>query len=155
MTTAENANALLDAACKDVDSLISRTDNKASLLFALNIGVLAGIAGLADKNWPLPAQLVGGGGVFALAASTLMLLNVVQPDLGGRSRNVHEGFVLWADLEGDALRAAVTQDTRVERVGALSRIAKRKFQYLRRAIHLIRIAFMLLLAAAAWMFVAG
>nr|BAK19841.1 putative plasmid transfer protein SpdB3 [Streptomyces rochei] len=138
----------LDDACHDVEAKISRTDNKASLLLAFDGAVLAGLAGVADKKLPLPAQVAGGAAVLALAAAAVLLLLVVRPNLGGRGRVVREGFPRWAQLSEDALLNAMREDTRVTRVRALSIIAVAKFQRLARAVDLILAALALLLIAA-------
>lgn len=138
----------LDDACQDVESKISRTDNKASLLLAFDGAVLAGLAGVADKDLPLPAQIVGGAAVLALAAAAVLLLLVVRPNLGGRGRVIREGFPRWAQLSEDALVQAMRQDTRLTRVRSLSILAVTKFRLLARAVDVILAALALLLAAA-------
>jgi hypothetical protein len=138
----------LDDACHDVEAMISRTDNKASLLLAFTGAILAGLASVADKNLPLPAQLAGGAAVLALAAAAVLLLLVVRPNLGGRGRVVREGFPSWAQLSEDDLLHAMRQDTRLTRVRSLSALAVAKFRHLARAVDLILAALALLLAAA-------
>ena len=137
----------LDDACHDVEAKISRTDNKASLLLAFNGAVLAGLASAADKDLPRPAQLVGGCAVLALAASAVLLLLAVRPNLG-KSREVREGFPRWAELSEEDLLIAMGQDTRVIRVRVLSLIALAKFERLARAVDIILAALALLLVAA-------
>ncbi|MFD7667775.1 Pycsar system effector family protein [Streptomyces sp. NPDC059788] len=139
----------LDSACASVPAEIARTDSKASLLLAFDGVALAGLAGLADKKLPLPAQIVGGAAALLLIAAAVLLLLVVRPDLGGRRRTVHEGFPLWAQLDEEALLAAMSRDTRLPRTQALSQIAVRKYRRLTRAIDTILAALGLLLIAAA------
>ncbi|MFC9131856.1 Pycsar system effector family protein [Streptomyces sp. NPDC057099] len=143
-TTSKN----LDDACQDVEAKIGRTDNKASLLLAFNGAVLAGLAGIADKDLPAAAQLVGGAAVLSFGASAVLLLLVVRPNLGGRGRVVREGFPCWAQLSEEGLIHAMRQDTRAIRVQALSLIAVAKFERLARAVDLILAALALLLVAA-------
>lgn len=138
----------LDAACHDVEAQISRTDSKASLLLAFDGAVLAGLASLADKKLPLPAQLAGGAAVFALAAAAVMLLLVVRPNLGGKGRSVREGFPRWAQLSDEALLTAMCEDTRITRVKVQSLIAVAKFERLARAVDTILAALALLALAA-------
>ncbi|MFE2529308.1 hypothetical protein ACFXEL_34350 [Streptomyces sp. NPDC059382] len=69
----------LDDACTAVTGEIARIDGKASLLLAFTGAVLAGLAGLAGKKLPLPAQLAGGAAGLALAAAAVLLLLVVRP----------------------------------------------------------------------------
>ncbi|MFZ4240857.1 Pycsar system effector family protein [Streptomyces murinus] len=149
-TTVPNIDKNLDDACHDVEAKISRTDSKASLLLAFNGAVLAGLASLADKHLPLPAQITGGAAVFALAASAVLLLLVVCPNLGGRGRGrvVREGFPRWAQLSEDELLHAMRQDTRAIRVRSLSIIAVAKFERLAHAVYIILAALALLLVAA-------
>jgi hypothetical protein len=138
----------LDDACHDVEAKISRTDSKASLLLAFDGAVLAGLASLADKKLPLPAQLTGGAAVLALTAAAVLLLLVVRPNLGGKGRVVREGFPRWAQLSEEDLLAAMREDTRATRVRLLSPIAVAKFERLARAVDTILAALALLLAAA-------
>ncbi|MFK8851776.1 Pycsar system effector family protein [Streptomyces sp. Ac-502] len=148
-TGTQRTGTNLDSACASVPVEIARTDSKASLLLAFDGVVLAGLAGLADKKWPLPAQIVGGIAALLLIAAAVLLLLVVRPDLGGRRRTVQEGFPLWARLDEDALLAVMSRDTRLPRTKALSQIAVRKYRLLARAIDTILAALGLLLIAAA------
>lgn len=127
----------------------ARTDSKASLLLAFDGAVFAGLAGVADKDLPLVTQAVGGLAVTFLGLAAWLLLLVVRPDLGGRARSVREGFRCWARMDEADLRQAMSQDTRIPRVKALSGIAVRKFQLLTRAVDIIRAALALLVLAAA------
>ncbi|MFD9042568.1 Pycsar system effector family protein [Streptomyces bottropensis] len=138
----------LDDACHDVEAKISRTDSKASLLLAFDGAVLAGLASVADKDLPLPAQFAGGAAVLALAASAVLLLLVVRPNLGGRGRVVREGFPRWARMSEDDLLNAMRHDTRATRVRSLSIIAVAKFQRLALAVDVILAALALLTVAA-------
>ncbi|MGW1596977.1 Pycsar system effector family protein [Streptomyces sp. NPDC002343] len=138
----------LNEACADVEAKISRTDNKSSLLLAFDGAVLAGLASVAGEDLPMPAQLVGGAAVLALADAAVLLLLVVRPDLGGRGRIIREGFPCWAQMSEDELLQAMHQDTRLTRVRTLSIIAVAKFQRLARAVDIILAALALLLVAA-------
>lgn len=126
----------------------SRTDNKASLLLAFDGAILAGLASVADKKLPLPAQLVGGAAILVRAAAAVLLLLVVRPNLGGRGRAVREGFLRWAQLSEDDLLNAMREDTRATRVRSLFIIAVAKFERLARAVDTILAALALLLVAA-------
>ncbi|MGA5363954.1 Pycsar system effector family protein [Streptomyces purpurascens] len=138
----------LDEACADVEAKITRTDSKASLLLAFDGAVLAGLASVADKDLPLPAQVAGGLAVLTLAAAAVLLLLVVRPNLGGKGRVVREGFPRWAQLSEDELITVLRTDTRAIRVRSLSVIAVDKFERLTRAVNTILAALALLLAAA-------
>ncbi|MER5973297.1 Pycsar system effector family protein [Streptomyces sp. NPDC002055] len=138
----------LDTACTSVAHEIGRTDSKASLLLAFDGAVLAGLASLADKDLPLPAQIVGGAAVLTLTAAAALLLRVVRPNLGGRGRVVRDGFPRWAQLSEEALLQAMRADTRAARVKALSTIAVAKFERLARAVDTILASLALLLVAA-------
>ncbi|MCL7382201.1 Pycsar system effector family protein [Streptomyces sp. 35G-GA-8] len=138
----------LDAACAAVTSEIARTDSKASLLLAFDGAVLFGLAGLADKQLPLPAQLMGAAAALALTAAAVLLLLVVRPNLGGRSP-APGSFPHWAQQDADTIRASMDQDTRAARIKKLSNIAVAKYARLARAIDTILTALALLLVAAA------
>lgn len=139
----------LDDACHDVEAKIARTDSKASLLLAFDGAVLVGLASIADKDLPLPAQLVGGAAVLTLTAAAVLLLLVVRPNLGGRGRIIREGFPRWAQTETeDDLLAMMRTDTRATRIRTLSIVAVAKYERLTRAVDTILIALALLLVAA-------
>lgn len=137
----------LDAACAAVTTEIGRTDNKASLLLAFDGAVLAGLASLADKDLPLPAQLVGSAAGLTLAAGAVLLLLVVRPNLGGRTP-APGSFPHWAQLDADAIRASMDTDTRAARIKTLATIAVAKYARLALAVDTILTALALLLAAA-------
>lgn len=137
----------VDAACAAVSSEIARTDGKASLLLAFDGAVLAGLASVADKDLPLFTQVVGSLAVAFLVLAAWLLLLVVRPDLGGGNRDVQEGFPLWALMDESDLRQAMTQDTRIASVKALSGIAVRKFTRLTQAVDVILAALVLLAVA--------
>ncbi|WP_329347408.1 DUF5706 domain-containing protein [Streptomyces sp. NBC_01261] len=111
-----------------------RHDTKASLLIAVDGGILALVAAIThseDLGWDvcLPAT-------FGLA--------VFRPALGGHAG---EGWELWSDLDRDNLMVHMRTDRSPERVLFLSRIVRRKFRQLRLAVDLL-IAGLLLLAVA-------
>ncbi|MEU9943118.1 Pycsar system effector family protein [Streptomyces lavendulae] len=137
----------LDAACATVSGEIARTDSKASLLLAFDGAVLAGLASLAGKNLPLPAQFVGGAAGLLLAAAAVLLLLVVRPNIGGRTP-APGSFPHWAQLDAGAIRASMDSDTRSARIKALSTIAVAKYARLARAVDTILAALALLLVAA-------
>lgn len=136
----------LDHAVQDTDAKIARTDGKASLLLAFTGAVLAGLGTVADIRLPLPARVLGGAAVLALAAASVLLLLVVRPRLGGDDR---ASFPYWAGLrDDDAIRASMTGDTRAARIRVMSGLAVRKFALLQRAVDTILTALALLLLAA-------
>ncbi|MEU8544743.1 Pycsar system effector family protein [Streptomyces sp. NPDC048717] len=137
----------LDAACAAVTTEIGRTDNKASLLLAFDGAVLAGLASLADKKLPLPAQLIGGAAGLTLAAAAVLLLLVVRPNLGGPTP-APGSFPHWAQLDADAIRISMDTDTRAARIKILATIAVAKYARLARAVDTILAALALLLVAA-------
>ncbi|WPO76283.1 Pycsar system effector family protein [Streptomyces sp. KN37] len=138
----------LDDACHDLEAKLSRTDNKASLLLAFIGAVLAGLASVADKELPLPAQIAGGAAGLALATAAVLLLLVVRPNLGGKGRVIREGFPLWAQLSEEDLLRAMRQDTRLGRVKALSVISVTKFERVTYAVDFVLAALALLALAA-------
>ncbi|MFD8826917.1 Pycsar system effector family protein [Streptomyces sp. NPDC059605] len=137
----------LDAGCADTAAEIARTDSKASLLLAFDGAVLAGLASLADKPLPLPAQIFGATAGLALGATAVLLLLVVRPRLGGRTP-APGSFPYWAQLDADAIQASMTTDTRAARIKALSVIAAAKYRRLDHAVDTILVSLAALLAAA-------
>ncbi|WP_189985966.1 Pycsar system effector family protein [Streptomyces capoamus] len=122
-----------------------RHDTKASLLIAVDGGVLALVAAIThseDLDWNV--RLSGILGLIALAASILILLLSIRPSLGGHAG---EGWELWSELDRDNLMVHMRTDRTPERVLFLSRIVRRKFPQLRLAVDFL-IAGLLLLAVA-------
>lgn len=138
-----------DDACAAVSAEIARTDSKAALLIAFVGAVLAGIGSVAGNDLPPFTQVVGGFAAFGLVVAAWLLLLVVRPDLGGRNRTVHEGFLHWARMEEADLRRAMTRDDRIARLKTRSALAVRKFELLTRAVDIIRAVLILLVLAAA------
>ncbi|MFE0776442.1 Pycsar system effector family protein [Streptomyces sp. NPDC058861] len=146
------ASGLLDKnlteACRDTEAKIARVDTKASFLLAFDGAILAGLASLADKPFPLSARIAGGTAALVLGVAAVLLLLAVRPNLGGRRRIVREGFPRWAELEEPDLLATLARDTRAMKARALSLLAVRKFQGLIRAVDTILAGLALLLLAA-------
>ncbi|UKL07468.1 Pycsar system effector family protein [Streptomyces sp. NBU3104] len=137
----------LDAACTTVTTEIGRTDSKASLLLAFDGAVLAGLASLADKNLPLPAQLAGGAACLTLTTAAVLLLLVVRPNLGGASP-APGSFPAWAQLDAATIQDSMSTDTRPARIKVLSAIAVAKYRRLTRAVDTVLVSLALLLLAA-------
>ncbi|MGW1189310.1 Pycsar system effector family protein [Streptomyces sp. NPDC002559] len=146
-TESATMNKNLDVGCADVAAEIARTDSKASLLLAFTGAVLAGLASLADKPLPLPAQIFGATAGLALGAAAVLLLLVVRPRLGGRTP-APGSFPYWAQLDADAIQTSMTTDTRAARIKALSVIAAAKYRRLDHAVDTILVSLAALLAAA-------
>ncbi|MFJ8141019.1 Pycsar system effector family protein [Streptomyces sp. NPDC096013] len=124
---------------------LMRHDTKASLLIAIDGGILALVATITrseDLGWEV--CLPGTFGLAVLAASILILLLSIRPALAGRAG---EGWELWADLDRETIMAHMRTDRSPERVLFLSRIVRRKFQQLQIAVDLL-IGGLLLLAVA-------
>ncbi len=122
-----------------------RHDTKASLLIAVDGGILALVAAIThneDLGWDV--RLPGTFGLGVLAASILLLLLSIRPALGG---NAGEGWELWSDLDRDNLMVHMRTDRRPERVLFLSRIVRRKFRQLRLAVDLLMTGVLLLAVA--------
>ncbi|MGQ4361646.1 Pycsar system effector family protein [Streptomyces sp. SAS_272] len=122
-----------------------RHDTKASLLIAVDGGILALVAAIAhgsDLSWEV--RLLGVLGLSALAASVLVLLVSIRPALGGRTG---EGWEIWSALGRDDLLIHMKAERRPERILFLSRVVHRKFRRLRLAVDLL-IAGLLLFAVA-------
>ncbi|MFE5513987.1 Pycsar system effector family protein [Streptomyces sp. NPDC056529] len=145
------ASGLLDKnlteACRDTEAKIARVDTKVSFLLAFDGAILAGLASLADKPFPLSARIAGAVAALVLGVAAVLLLLAVRPNLGGRRRVIREGFPLWAELEDQELLAALAQDTRTIQTRALSLLAVRKFRGLIRAVDTILAGLALLLLA--------
>ncbi|MDK0524837.1 Pycsar system effector family protein [Streptomyces sp. ML-6] len=146
-TESATMNKNLDNGCADVAAEIARTDQKGSLLLAFDGAALAGLASLAEKDLPRPAQIAGGAAALTLVAAAVLLLLVVRPNLGGRT-SVPGTFPYWAQMDAPAIRASMSADTRPARIEALSTSAYTKYKRLERAVDTILIALALLLAAA-------
>lgn len=143
-TSTSRMDTNLDAACTAVTNEISRTDSKASLLLAFNGAVLAGLASVADRDLPTATKAAGALAILALGAAAVLLLLVVRPRLRGDDR---ASFPYWARLSDAEILASMDSDHRAARIRVLSVLAVRKFTYLRRAVDLILVALLALLAA--------
>ncbi|MGY1437156.1 Pycsar system effector family protein [Streptomyces reniochalinae] len=133
----------LRAAHAEVKAEIARTDTKTALLLAFIGAVLAGVLTAArDLPLNLPAALTGALGMALLVGAAGLLLRSVRPNLRGR-----HGFPLWATLDPQEVREAVSGDLAAD-IAGLSRLAVVKFTSLRRAIDLICAGGGLLILAA-------
>ncbi|MFI5819444.1 Pycsar system effector family protein [Streptomyces rishiriensis] len=123
-----------------------RHDTKASLLIAVEGGILALVAAIAhtaDLRWYV--SLPGALGLASLAVSIVILLFSVRPALGGHTG---EGWELWSRLDRDNLLIHMRADRRPDRVLFLSRMIHRKFRQLRLAVDLLIVGILLLSGAA-------
>ncbi|MBY8889095.1 DUF5706 domain-containing protein [Streptomyces sp. PTM05] len=95
----------------------------------------AGLAGLAQitVHDGVPALACAALAALDLAAAAVVLLLAVRPRLGG---GVDRAFPHWARLSPAEVRAALATDDRAARIVTLSRIALRKYRYLRAAVQL-------------------
>ncbi|MFI1865814.1 Pycsar system effector family protein [Streptomyces jumonjinensis] len=144
MTTALDTG--LSAAHAEVKAEIARTDTKTGLLLAFIGAVLAGVGTLAKDvhpHLPAAAAVAGGAGVGLLIGAAGLLLRAVRPNLGGGG-----GFPHWARLTPSEISAELEQDRRAQDIAALSRIAVAKYRRLRRAVDLVCVGGVLLIAAA-------
>ncbi|MER6564389.1 Pycsar system effector family protein [Streptomyces sp. NPDC001027] len=122
-----------------------RHDTKASLLIAVDGGIMALVAAIArnsDLSWHV--RLLGTLGLSALAASVLVLLLSIRPALGGRSG---EGWEIWSALGRGDLLIHMKAERRPDRVLFLSRVVHRKFRRLRLAVDLLITGFLFFVVA--------
>ncbi|MGY0065214.1 Pycsar system effector family protein (plasmid) [Streptomyces sp. LZ34] len=133
MSTVDYTANLIDARNR-VASDLGRTDSKASILLAFQGAALAGIATLADKPIPTPGRYIGAAAVAALVASTVLLLLVVRPRIGGANGHDQASFPYWATCTPEQIRTSLA-DLRLEhQTQVLSQIACRKHRLLQRAV---------------------
>ncbi|MEU4878314.1 Pycsar system effector family protein [Streptomyces sp. NPDC021608] len=135
----------LDSALSALQSEVSRTDSKASLLLAFQGAALAGLASLAPRDMPPAAKAFGVLAVLALGMAVVLLLLVVRPRLRGDDRG---SFPYWARLTEPQIRECMGTDTRTARIRVLSQIVLTKFLRLRRAVDCTLAALALLALAA-------
>ncbi|MGW7350980.1 Pycsar system effector family protein [Streptomyces sp. NPDC054784] len=139
-------SALVEAR-QDVKAEIARTDTKASLLLAFNLGALTGVWTLGTQPWvPAGARVVGGLAVAALLASIGLLLWVVRPRVP--SGTAGAGFPHWATLTPDELTAHLAVDRTAAHTVLLAGIAMAKMRGVAAAVNWT-------LVAAAPLFVAA
>ncbi len=140
---------------------IKNCDSKASILFA---GVALAIAFLSDqlvdatsmlRTNGVAAETFGAIAVVALGFSMWMLGLAVLPRLGAREPGQARYFEEQAQFnEHTALLTAVTEaansriDRHAQQLLTLARIARRKYQHLRRAMYSVVIAMTALTIAA-------
>jgi hypothetical protein len=147
MTTADRIDEALTRAIDHTAGEISRTDNKAGLLLALD-GVLVAAVATLGSNLPIAALILAGLGVVALVAAVVLGLLVVRPRLGTPNGNDRGSFVHWAACTDAEVVESLADDRRVTRVRVLSWIALRKMRFLQHATTATLIAVVSLAAAA-------
>ncbi|MFI1890473.1 Pycsar system effector family protein [Streptomyces jumonjinensis] len=130
-TTATDAQ--LAQARADVITEIIRTDTKAAaLLAAFGIPFAVLIAALPGRDVPGPAAVLLGLGVVGLVAAMLVVLLVVRPRLGARSKPRNRGsFLYWATCTtAEEILTDLAADHRPQRIITLSQIAEKKYRSL-------------------------
>ncbi|MFJ2203317.1 Pycsar system effector family protein [Streptomyces violaceusniger] len=152
MQTEQNARtraeANLERALSDTATEIGRTDNKASLLLALD-GVLVAAVATLGTDLPAVALAAAGIGVTALIASVTLGLLVVRPRFNApRVADDSSNFVYWAAADEASITTAMVEDHRMARVRVLSTITLRKMRFLRWAVDFTLLAVVALAAAA-------
>ncbi|GAA0707176.1 DUF5706 domain-containing protein [Streptomyces malaysiensis subsp. malaysiensis] len=138
----------VDRALSDTAAEIGRTDNKASLLLALD-GVLVAAAAALGGDLPVAALASAGVGIVSLITAVTLGLLVVRPRFAAPG-GTHDGssFVYWATADDAAIAQAMTEDRRITRLRVLSAITLRKMRYLRWAVDATLAAVVALAAAA-------
>jgi hypothetical protein len=131
----------------EVKAEIARTDTKASVLLAFNLGALAGVWTVGAQPWvPAAARIVGALAVAALLASVFLLLLVVRPRISPTAERV--GFPAWAEMTPEELTAYLAVDRTAAHAVALSGIAVAKMRGVAAAVNWT-------LVSASPLFVAG
>ncbi|MFE7268200.1 Pycsar system effector family protein [Streptomyces sp. NPDC057592] len=122
---------------------MGRADSKASLLLALAGAALAGVASAAPQlDLPTMAVAVGGAGIAALVAATVLLLIAVRPSLAGT------GWPTWHRLETADLQARLDAGQRTDEIQILQAAARRKFGRVQNAVDSILVGVGCLAVAA-------
>ncbi|MFF2548338.1 hypothetical protein ACFVUY_38075 [Kitasatospora sp. NPDC058063] len=115
-------NQLLDRELDRVAVELGNTNTKASLLLATDgvlINAVASMHAVHPFSFPLAAT-----GTFTMVTGAILALFVVLPHL---AKDASGGFIRWAQCEDrDALRDALAADDRLDRLGRLSVLCKRK-----------------------------
>jgi hypothetical protein len=136
--------AALERAADDVEAKISRTDSKAtSMLTAVGVP-FAVLLALHPSHLPLFPQVLMISGWIGLLVALVLICLVLRPTLCV-SKPV--GFVRWAQLNPLELGAHLAEEDTAESVVLLSRLALRKYTWLRWSIH-VTVAAVVVLAAA-------
>ncbi|MGW7605279.1 Pycsar system effector family protein [Streptomyces antimycoticus] len=142
--TTPASDRAIDQALASVTVDLGKTDHKASLLLAFNGALAAGLAAAGLVHWPTPSKTVAAFAVAALVAATLALLSVVEPNT---KRLEGASWPHWQTCTPEQIHASLATDRRTEQIATLSRIAARKYRWLKLAIVLNRATIVLLVAA--------
>ena len=133
------APTLTSVALTDVQAQMGRVDTKAAMLLAGALTALAGGTAVLAKAH-LPGAATTTGVTCLIGSAVMLLITAVRPALRG-----NHGFMRWANATSPA--ALATDLTQVDTTDYdhtalwnLSRFARRKFQLIRVAVDLIRLA---------------
>ncbi|MER7046762.1 Pycsar system effector family protein [Streptomyces jumonjinensis] len=134
MTAPYDPDAALTAAVTEIKNEIAQVNVKASLLAALNIGILIGTATITKDIPPHPlTYTLGAAGILTILAATAYTLLAIRPNLGGSSP---VGFPAWAGMTADEIRRDLDTDQRASLTAVLAPIAVAKYRALRVTVHL-------------------
>jgi hypothetical protein len=139
------ADARLATAISRVRDEIARTDTKGGvLLTALGLPLAAIVATVPGHHVSPTAAALLGIGALGLLTAMLVVLLVVRPRITGAPRGT---YLYWAYCTTEQVLEDLHDDTGVEDLIRLSRLARTKFRALKAAID-ITVAALIALAAA-------
>jgi hypothetical protein len=138
----------VDVESSAVRAEIASANTQASIVLAaaaIAAGPLVGgDAGVFDQDWLIMVPTLAGAATAA--AALWLLLSVVLPRLDRSGRG---SFLTWAQCDRGQLREALASDYQLDELLVLSRIATRKYELLRLAGVLLKIALVFLACAGA------
>lgn len=138
---------MTDRATADVESTLARVDGKANMLLAFALGLASAVVALAvarPRIHPAAMVAIGGAGVMLAAAAVLLLL-AVRPHI---PRKGGTGFVSIARAEDDdSFRRVVINSHGYQHLRHMSVLAVAKYRIVRRAVDLVIVAVVVLVAA--------
>jgi hypothetical protein len=143
----DSIRRVTEQAAADVDSTLARVDGKASTLLAFALGLASAVVALAvarPRIHPAAMVAIGGAGIM-LAAAAVLLLVAVRPHI---PRTGGTGFVSIARAEDDdSFRRVVINSHGRDHLRHMSALAVAKYRTVRRAVDLVIVAVVVLVAA--------
>jgi hypothetical protein len=132
MTTTDHTSTNLNSTIAYAGTDLSRTDQKAAALLALDGLLVAALSFLGTDLHGL-ALILAIVGAVALVAGVVLAVLVIRPRLTGRGLQDRASYVYYATADPAAITEALAEDRRIARLQALSRLALRKMRVLQLA----------------------
>ncbi|MCG0290970.1 Pycsar system effector family protein [Streptomyces sp. PSAA01] len=126
----DRTNENLTATVAQTAGEIGKADAKAGFLLTLD-GLLVTALSLMGSDLDGPALVLAGLAAAVVVLAVVLAVLVIRPRFGVNGTNDRASFVHYATADLDEIRAAMTEDRRLNQVKITSQIAMRKMLCLR------------------------